>query len=381
MSRFVAIAFLSILGWLGAAPTPAAAQQSDSPMVHGAEVRVSAKKWEDAEHFLREEALVQFPNSPTLWYWLGVVYAQGTNRNTEEAAKAFGKANELADPEDTELKANIDAAVKAIWAPLVNTAAKAADAGDYAKAETLLKQAIEINPAGPEAYINLGTVYLKQDKWDEAAEFYKKAAELQPDNETLTYNLGIAYHEIARDAKAKGDGPKATENYQLAEATYKAYLAKKPDDSAILNNLAAIYQEQGDEAKMRAVLGQVAGSETATQQDYHNAGLAALKGKEYDKAETAFKKALELVDSSNPESVQVGQYSRENLGLTLIQVKKYDEAISVLQTLLASKPDNETAATAHEYLGYAFREAGRKDEAMAEFAKSEELKKGGGEAQ
>jgi tetratricopeptide (TPR) repeat protein len=378
MSRFLAIAFLSILSWLGAAPTPAAAQQSDSPMIHGAEVRVSAKKWDDAERFLKEEALVQFPNSPTLWYWLGVVYAQGSNRNTEEAAKAFGKANELADPEDTQLKGKIDAAVKAIWAPLVNTAAKAADGGDYAKAETLLKQAIEINPAGPEAYINLGTVYLKQDKWEEAAAVYKEAAELQPENEALTYNLGIAYHQIARDAKAKGDGPKAKENYQLAEATYKAYLAKKPDDSAILNNLAAVYQEQGDEAKMREVLGQVAGSETATQQDYHNAGLAALKGKEYDKAETAFKKALELVDSSNPESVQVGQYSRENLGLTLIQVKKYDEAISVLQTLLASNPDNDTAATAHEYLGYAFREAGRKDEAMAEFAKSEELKKGGG---
>lgn len=378
MRHFVAIAFAALLGWLGTPSAKAAAQQSDTPMVHGAEVRISAKKWEDAERFLKEEALVQFPNSPALWYWLGVVYAQGTHRNTEEAAKAFAKANELVNPEDYQLKDKIDSAVKAVWGPAVNAAAKAADAGDYAKAETLLKQAVAINPEGPEAYVNLGIVYVKQDKWDQAIEAYKKALELQPDNEAVSYNLGIAYHQLARAAKEKGDGPKAKEYYQLAETTYKAYLAKKPDDSAILNNLAAVYQEQGDEAKMREVLGEVATSETATQVDYYNAGLASLKGKEYDKAEEAFKNAIQLVDSSDPESVKVGQYTRENLGLTLIQVKKYDEAITVLQTLLASNPANDTAATAHEYLGYAYREAGRKEEAMAEFAKSEELKKGSG---
>ena len=378
MRHFVAIAFAAALGLFGWAPAPAVAQQSDAPMIHGAEVRISAKKWDEAEQFLKEDALVQFPNSPELWYWLGVVYAQGTKRDTEQAAQAFAKANELANPEDTELKGKIDMAVKAIWAPLVNSAAKAADAGDYAKAETLLKQAVAINPEGPEAYINLGTIYLKQEMWPEATEAYKKALELQPDNVTLEYNLGIAYHQMARAAKAKGDGPKAKEYYGLAETTYKAYLEKKPDDSAILNNLAAIYQEQGDEAKMRETLGQVATSESATQVDYYNAGLASLKGKEYEKAEGSFKSALEMVDTSNPESVEIGQFTRENLGLTLIQLKKYDEAIKVLQDLLAGNPDDESAATAHEYLGFAYREAGRKEEAQAEFAKSEELKKGGG---
>jgi tetratricopeptide (TPR) repeat protein len=185
---------------------------------------------------------------------------------------------------------------------------------------------------------------------------------------------------MARAAKAKGDGPKAKEYYDLAETTYKAYLEKKPDDAAILNNLAAVYQEQGDEAKMREVLGQVTTSESATQVDYYNAGLASLKGKEYEKAEASFNSALELVDESNPESVEIGQFTRENLGLTLIQLKKYDGAIQVLQALLAGNPDNESAATAHEYLGFAYREAGRKEEAQAEFAKSEELKKGEGGA-
>ena len=128
MRSFVAIVFAAALGLFGWAPAPAVAQQSDAPVVHGAEVRISAKKWDEAEQFLKEDALVQFPNSAELWYWLGVVYAQGTKRDTEQAAQAFAKANELANPEDTELKGKIDMAVQAIWAPLVNSAAKAADA-------------------------------------------------------------------------------------------------------------------------------------------------------------------------------------------------------------------------------------------------------------
>jgi tetratricopeptide (TPR) repeat protein len=377
MKHLVAIAFAISLGWPAFRPAPAAAQDAAAPFIHGAEVRVGAKKWKEAERFLKEEALTQYPDSPELWYWLGVVYAQGTNRNTEEAAKAFAKANELAGPEETAFKEKIDTAVKAIWAPLVNMAAKAADAGDYPKAEAMLKQATQINPQGAEAWINLGTVYLKQNKNAEAIEAYKKAIELQPDNETLTYNLGITYHQLAREARQKGDSAKSGEYYKLAESTYKAYLAKKPDDTGIINNLAALYQEQGNEAKMREALGEVAESGSATAQDLYNAGLAALKGKEYAKAEESFRKAMQAADASTPEGKQVLSFSRENLGLTLIQLKKYDEAIQVLQEQLASKPDPAAEATAHEYLGFAYREAGRKDEAAAEFAKAEEMKKAG----
>jgi tetratricopeptide (TPR) repeat protein len=378
MRRSLALAFaFTVAGW-GLAAAPAAAQESAAPMVHGAEVRVSSKKWDDALRFLQEEAIPAYPDNAELWYWLGVVYAQGKDRNTEEAAKAFSKANELVDPEETELKGKIDTALKALWGPLVNSAAKAADAGNLDESEKLLKQAVVMRPDGAEAYVNLGTIYVRQKKNSEAVEAYKKALELQPDNLTVQYNLGISYHELARASRDKGDPAKTTEYYKLAEATYKDYLAKKPGDADIINNLAALYQEQGDEAKMRATLGQVTTSETASAIDLYNAGLAALKGKEYAKAEEAFKKALSTVSQSDPEYAQVSSAGRENLGLALIQQKKHDEAIQVLNELLASNPDDETASTANEYLGFAYRESGRKEEAQAAFAKSEQLKKGGG---
>jgi tetratricopeptide (TPR) repeat protein len=406
MRRSLALAFT-----LAAVPALVAGQDSAAPMIHGAEVRIAAKNWDDARQFLLEEAIPAHPESAELWYWLGVVHAQGTERDTEEAAKAFAKADELANPEDTDLKSKIDSAVEAIWGPLVNAAAKAAESGDLVKAEALLKRATSINPNGYEAWLNLGAVYVRQKKSSEAVQAYEKALPLvegdaaaetateaaaagdkgQPEKaekaaddseasptEMLRYNLGILYHQVGRDARAAGDSAKAGEYLRKAEATYKAYLQTRPDDVDIINSLASLYQERGDEAKMRETLGQVATAETANAIDLYNAGLAALKGKEYAKAEEAFKKALAASSPSDPEHAQISTAGRENLGLALIQQKKYDEAIQVLNELIASNPDDATAATAHEYLGFAYRDAGRKDEAAAAFAKSEELKKKGG---
>ena len=374
MRRSFALALL-----LGVAPYLGGAQESAAPMVHGAEIRVSAKKWQDAQRFLEEEAIPAFPENAELHYWLGVVYAQGENRDTEKAAAAFARANELADPEDAELKAKIDSAVQAIWGPLVNQAAKALEAGDLKKSEMLLQQATAIRPDGPEAYINLGTVYLRQERPAEAAQAYEKALELQPENETLLYNLGITYHQLGRAATAAGDSAQAEEHLDRAEATYKAYLAKKPDDVDIINNLAALYQERGQEDAMRATLGTVAAADSAGAEDHFNAGVAFLKNKEYAQAEDRFRQAIALAeqDASDPAQAEVLDFSLESLGLVLIQQKDYEEAISVLERLLERAPEN---ATAHEYIGFAYRDAGRREEASAAFAKAEELKKaqGGG---
>lgn len=368
MRRLLSLVALTVL-----TPLLAEAQESAAPMIHGAEVRVGTRKWEEAQRFLQEEAIPAFPEEPELWYWLGVVHAQGSQRNTEEAAKAFAKANELAGPEDTELKEKVVKATEAIWGPLVNTAAKAAEKGDLAEAQKLLEQAVEIRPEGPEAWTNLGTVYLRQEKNSEAVAAYEKVLELQPDNTVVAYNLGITYHTLGRKAREAGDAAQEAEYYAKAEATYKSYLEAKPEDVDIMNNLAALYQERGDEGKMRETLGTVAVSDSATQEDHYNAGRAFLKANDYAKAAESFTQTIALTNESDPASSEIQTYSMEYLGLALLQQKKYDAAIDVLQKLIAKQPDSPTA---HEYLGFAYRDAGKREEALAEFAKAEQLKKG-----
>lgn len=378
MRHLIALAFtlavapafiLTFAPALASGPVPigglAWAQGSPGPMIHGAEVRISAKKWDDAQQFLLEEAIPAFPQNAELWYWLGVVYAQGSKRDTEEAAKAFAKANELAGPEDTELKPKIENAVKAIWGPLVNAAAKAADTGELAQAETLLKQAVEINPEGAEGWINLGTVYLRQKKSVEAVGAYEKALALQPENATISYNLGITYHQLGRDELGAGDSAKAAEYLGRAETTYASYLKENPGDVAIITSLAGLYQDRGEDAKVAETLKAVFDADSVAQEDYFNAGLVFLRAKDYPNAERAFGQVIVLSDSTEPRSL-------ESMGLVLVQQKKFDQATGVLQKLIALQPDN---ATAYEYMGFAYRDSGRTEEAAKAFAKAADLRK------
>lgn len=365
MRRFVAPVVLLL-----ALPALALGQESAAPLVHGAEVRISAKKWDEALQFIQEEALPAFPENAELWYYLGVVYAQGTKRDTEEAAKAFAKAHELVDPENTELKEKIDKAVQAMYAPLVNAAAKEIEAGNLEKAQGLLEKAVELNPEGSEAWINLGALYLKQKKNAEAVHALEKALELKPDELTLKYNLGVTYHQVGREARAAGDSAKWAEYLGKAEQQYREYLKVKPGDPDVTNNLAALYQERGDDVQMRQALKGAVAADSADVGTLLDAGDAFLRAKDYTQAEQAYAKVIAASDSTEPHAL-------ENMGLVLIQLKRADQAITVLQKLIRLQPEN---ATAYNYLGYALRDAGRKDDALAAFSKYEELSKAQGKA-
>ena len=109
---------------------------------------------------------------------------------------------------------------------------------------------------------------------------------------------------MGRAAKAAGDSA-AARHLAKAETSYKTHLEKNPGDADIINNLAALYQERGEEAKMREMLGQVVAADSATQQDHYNAGTAFMKGKEYDKATDSFAKTIALADTADPASVEM----------------------------------------------------------------------------
>jgi superkiller protein 3 len=260
----------------------------------------------------------------------------------------------------------------------VNAGAKALEEGRLEEAEASLVKATEIKPDGPEAWINLAAVYSKQDRKEEAIAAYEKALALDAENEVLVYNLAVTYHQLGREARTANDQARHTELLGKAETLYKAYLERKPDDPAVLNNLASLYQERGDEEQMREALSGAMAADSVTQESSFEAGRAFLRARDYPQAEEAFTKAVELTDEASATSREIRGYALESLGLVLIQQKKFDPAIEVLNRLIAMQPD---LAIAHEYLGYAYRDSGRKEEALAAFARAEELKKEGGGGQ
>lgn len=92
--------------------------------------------------------------------------------------------------------------------------------------EQLYKKAVELCPSYAEAHNNLGYVYEKQGRLEEAIAEYKKASELKPEIPYPYFGLGDVYYRTSR--------------YREAAKWYKKGLEYKPDDKLTLYRLTII---------------------------------------------------------------------------------------------------------------------------------------------
>lgn len=83
------------------------------------------------------------------------------------------------------------------------------------------------NPTDFDAQMKAAELYYQIQRFDGAAEFLKKANELQPENYDVIINLGNAYFDAAR--------------YEDAEKTYAMALVKKPDDLNVRTDLGLTF--------------------------------------------------------------------------------------------------------------------------------------------
>lgn len=65
--------------------------------------------------------------------------------------------------------------------------------GDHASAEAAFKKAIDANSRNIEAYNQLGMLYRRHGRLDEAQFIYEEALRRDPDNSNIHWNLGILY--------------------------------------------------------------------------------------------------------------------------------------------------------------------------------------------
>ena len=65
--------------------------------------------------------------------------------------------------------------------------------GDHASAENSFKEAIDANSHNIEAYNQLGMLYRRHGRLDEAQFIYEEALRRDPDNTNIHWNLGILY--------------------------------------------------------------------------------------------------------------------------------------------------------------------------------------------
>jgi tetratricopeptide (TPR) repeat protein len=179
-------------------------------------------------------------------------------------------------------------------------------AGRLQHAEAMCWQALEADPAQPDALHLLGLLAYRADRNDVAAAFINKAIQAEPSEPSYHSNLGLVYQALAR----------------LDEAvdSYRRAITIRPDDFVAHNNL----------------------------------GTALLAADQPDEAIACHRRALAI----RPDHVE----AHYNLGAALRDWGKPEEAANSLRAALALQPD---FAEAHNSLGAALQESGRLDEAIA----------------
>jgi tetratricopeptide (TPR) repeat protein len=96
------------------------------------------------------------------------------------------------------------------------------------------RRALALQPAHPDAHLNLGRLLHEAGDAEAAAGHYQEALAARPDDAVALYNLGVALHDLGRL-------PAAIEAYERA-------LAADPACADAHYNLAALHEQQGDAA-------------------------------------------------------------------------------------------------------------------------------------
>jgi tetratricopeptide (TPR) repeat protein len=271
-----------------------------------------------------------FPNSPTVLDLVGA--QQLANRDVEAARASYAKASQST-PGDLEALAGlvsidlgtgrtkdavgrIEAAQKTMepTAPFLILAARTYDvAGNPAKAEELLKKAIDTEPASLRAYNELGGLYIRQHRLDDARDEFQQIVQRTPKSTSANTMLGMLFEAQGRLPEAEAQYQKvlgfdaraavaannlawlyAASNRNLDQAVQlaKTALQQLPDDPHVTDTLGwAFYRKGMADSAIPYLESSIQKDATDPTVHYH-LGMAYVNTGEIDKARKSLQRAL-----------------------------------------------------------------------------------------
>ena len=241
---------------------------------------------------------------------------------------------------------------------------------DFAKAAGFYKQIVEATPDKPEALVDLGRAYEKNDEADSAIASYLKATNLDAQYPTAYLRLAIMYIRKREVASAPGTLDKAAQLYdelgniegrtevliwrgvlltdigkhQEAQASLRQAIAQADTTGNESQRLTAELQMsrlayiQGDIVKAREYANEA--QLFAEQHGLNNLAIIALLDlghtfnarNEFDKGEELCRRALELAQRNRARRLEA--LSKLNLGNALMQKLRTDEALAYIKDSL-----------------------------------------------
>lgn len=242
-------------------------------------------------------------------------------------------------------------------------AVKALDAEDWATAAPLLETIVVEEPENVEVQFNLAYCYAELQQGDKAVEHYRKVVELKPGLVEAHMNLGILLMERREFREAVPHFQAVSEGRpdEFASALYLAHASLEigePEAAAEAYKKAVALDPQSADAHLglgQSLLRSGRASEAAPRYQRAAELDPALESMKLELAEHLEnngdpEKALALYRgylTVDPEAVAV----RERIGLLLLELKRYPEAVEFFEQAVERDPTiANRAALAEAYL-------------------------------
>ncbi len=170
-----------------------------------------------------------------------------------------------------------------------------------------------------------GMILYDNEKYKEAAKYFRRVTEINPENIDAWYNLASCYD--------------ALEEYPISEKYYRKLVEINPEDAEAWNNLSVtlLFQDKYEEALKAAE------KAIEIEEDYDNAwynkGLALHYLERYKEAIKAFDRCIKISD--DPDA----WYAK---GISYLLMGKKEEARKYLREALKRNPEDEEIREALE---------------------------------
>ena len=217
----------------------------------------------------------------------------------------------------------------------------------------------------------LGIIYFNfKNNTDEAINYFKRAAEINPAEGNNGYYLGLAYKKNGKNEEAlksfisaleNGADDTAEVNFRIGQIYYEKneygsameffekVVARKPDFAEAREYLGDIYDRRGNADKAVENYIRVVKVNPDNMHAQFQLGLNYSKQKEYDKMIAAYKKTINI----DPNFAD----AHYNLGMAYFYRNMYEDAIEEFQTAIKLNPNDasaysllaQTKTTAYEF--------------------------------
>lgn len=223
-----------------------------------------------------------------------------------------------------------------------NTAKQLRAEGNFAAAAYEFNQALSDTSLIKESFQQTGDIMKLLGNDPKAAEFYKKAVSVSPND----IDLRLSYAKML-DKLGQEDNAVEEYNYILAktsdnkdvlyslERIYKRKLEQSPNDAAITANLGAIMQKEGNFDEALRYYSKAEYLDPSNVNTRLNVGTLYQQKGDYKTAITAYDSVLILY----PDNVQANIYKAQTLS-AMGETKKAQE---LFKKVLEKEPDNEIA--------------------------------------